>query len=405
MLIILITAIIFVILSSILGLVTITAMRRTVNKIRYNKLDKYRELFRQKIDDILNTPDERLLKEFKFRPGSIKWKAIEDVLLKRLDEDRYRERIIEIFSILGYKSYYQELLDSRLNSRRLVAIERTGRLKIEEQTEKLIALLENKNQEISTASIIALSRMGNQEALEGILERLPQILKKGNISQRIILTSLSSFGDKFTDNFIRYAEKTEDKDSLLLILDTLSNISSEKAIETAIKNLRHEDPEVRVKALKILINSGKDVIIKNIRETIVKLLYDPHWAVRFHALKLIHSTKNTDFIKHIGQLLFDSKWQVRVQSAQTLASMGDSSLEIFLNALSHNDKFVRDAICEEIEKSGYVNKLIENLLYGNGEKRIKSKKIIKIMFESGFTTPFKESVHFHEIIDLIGESP
>ncbi len=190
MLIILITVIIFIILSSILVLVTITAMRRTINKIRYTQLDKYRELFRRKIDDILNTPDERLLKEFKFRPGSIKWKALEDVLFERLDENKYRERVMEIFSTLGYKSYYLKLLHSRLNFRRLIAIERIGRLKIEEEIEKLIALLENKYSEISTASIIALSKIGNQDALEGILKRLPQILKKGNISQKIILASL-----------------------------------------------------------------------------------------------------------------------------------------------------------------------------------------------------------------------
>lgn len=404
---------IIIILISTSLLIVFSSLRRIINKIKYKRLDKYREYFRKRIAKIIELDRNFLIFKNSFSPNSLKWRAFEEVLLEYIEEAEYREKIREILSVFGYPAYYEKLLSSKKVHQKVLAIDRLGRFSETKTIEKILNLLVDENNEISTASIIALSRIGSPEALSGILKRLAEILEKNSVSTKVVVAALSFFGEGGSRMLINYAKNISNPKILSVIMKSLANIGSEQALDIALKNLEHEEPEIRVKALKILASITDLDINEKETEKIIKLFSDPVWFVRLYAIKLIQKLKKLEFINQLGLLLFDEKWQVRSAAATALASFGDYSLDVFLNALRHDDRYVRETIFEEIEKSGYTKKLIDNIIKGellryvfakqefryinkfiennlkeDYEKSQKSEAIIKIMNEIAFSTSF-----------------
>ncbi len=88
--------------------------------------------------------------------------------------------------------------------------------------------------------------------------------------------------------------------------------------------------------------------------------------------------------------MLDGSWQVRNAAAMALTMASDKAADIFLRTLESNDRYAKESICEEIEKTNFVANLIDNLdskdraLYG------KSLEILKIMHSLNYSTPLVE---------------
>jgi hypothetical protein len=123
---------------------------------------------------------------------------------------------------------------------------------------------------------------------------------------------------------------------------------------------------------------------------IIPLLQDPVWFVRLQAIRSIRVMGNEAAAPLIGKLIYDGNWQVRNEAAQALTALGERSLDIFLDILTGSDRYAKDSICEEIEKTDYSSQLIKNLTAPDGDLQKKSRQVLEIMHSLGFSTPLND---------------
>jgi hypothetical protein len=120
------------------------------------------------------------------------------------------------------------------------------------------------------------------------------------------------------------------------------------------------------------------------------LLDDPVWFVRLQAAKTIGKVKCENFIDMLKKLALDERWQVRDAATLALVELGDESLDAFLELLETPDRYAKESISEEIQRTGFVLNLIEYLGGFNLEKKAKAERILSSMHSVGFSTPLRE---------------
>jgi HEAT repeat protein len=386
-------SIILSVLVSIFIILFAATLRRILHARKYRELDKQRELFRKRIKNALDSGDmSKRDVNYRSSPKSIKFQAIEDVLLELLNEEKYKNDVKELFVRLGYISFYEKRLKSRDVITKASAIDKLGKMLSESSTDKLINLLKTKNAEIISVTVRSLSKIGSIKTLKGILEHIPYLLKESLIAKKTIETSLTNFDINGIPLLLKYAKKYNDTGITASVLGVLNNLKiAESSFWFAVENLKSEDPEVRAKALKLL---GQSVAFPKDFDPSVLLpsLEDPVWYVKLQAAKAIGNIKYKKAISILGALLLDDNWQVRNAAATALTKFDDNSIDIFLRALRYKDIYAKASICEEIEKTNYIYRLIENL--GSKDKEIyeKSREILQIMHSFNFSTPLGEYV-------------
>jgi len=383
--IILITA--FIILA-IVTFVLASIIRRILRARRFRELDKLRRYYQEKLKDIIypGKIEDEAINQLSFPPGSLKFQAMEDVLFKLMEQKKYEPEIKELFKRLGYVDYYEKKLRKRNRLIKAGALDKLGRMKSTASIEKIAGELRSNDPEIINVAIKALANIGTSESLKIILDHLPLIYEKWLITRKAAENAILKYGQRIVPFLLDYLTRTDNPKIIAIVLDILSHLESEKAWPIALNYLSHENPEVRVKALKLLETAADRLNLAEI-EKITSLLSDPAWFVRLHALRVLQKIKGNKVQYALASSLFDNHWQVRDEAARALARLGSSSLDVFLEALRYDDRYVQETICEEIEKTGFVNQLLENLRAENGEKYKKSKEILAKMHALNFSTP------------------
>ena len=129
------------------------------------------------------------------------------------------------------------------------------------------------------------------------------------------------------------------------MLDTLSHFPPDtRAVFLAIERLNDPDAEVRSRALRVLARAEKN-LPDHLPSLIVPLLSDPVWFVRLQASQGRWCAPLRAGGHAVGRLLFDSNWQVRKGAALTLTELGDCAVDVFLDALTHDDAYAKEGIC------------------------------------------------------------
>ncbi|MGE5807860.1 MAG: HEAT repeat domain-containing protein, partial [Nitrospirota bacterium] len=125
-------------------------------------------------------------------------------------------------------------------------------------------------------------------------------------------------------------------------------------------------------------------------ELLLPLLEDPVWFVRLQASRALENLMSERAVDSLGALLLDPNWQVRNAAARALAHIGDASIDVFLNILNHTDRYAKESICEEAERTHFTQRLIENLVSPDVKIHSKSREILKIMHSLNFSTLFHD---------------
>jgi hypothetical protein len=384
-------SIIVSVISLIIVVLVSAILRRIIHGRRYRKLDRYREITRVKLKNLLIAGTLRQnLEEFIAPSGSLRFQAIEDVLFEFMKAVPYRTTIREFFQTSGYRSYYEKKLTSRNIITRATAIDKLGMMQSEVSVDKLVMMLKTKNTELISTAIRALSRIGTPKALVGILEHLPELYQNDLIGHKTVETSLRSFGIAVQPILVEYGMKFTDTRILSSLLEVMSNMpSTDASASFAVHSLNNPDVEVSAKALK-LIGRSDPSFLRLDYNPLLQYLLDPVWFIRLHAAKAIGKLRFQGAMDSLGNLLLDPNWQVRSAATAALIQFGDVCLDIFLKALKDKDDYVKQSICEEIEKSNFVVTLIENLSADRKETFGKSQEILMIMHRLNFSTPLME---------------
>jgi HEAT repeat protein len=293
--------------------------------------------------------------------------------------------------VFGYTHYYQSQLSLRNSSIALcTAADKLGRIGDISAVDPLCYLLNHKNSEVVTVVFRAVCRIGTNNALQHVLIMLPTLLKDGRVTVKVIQTSLLLFGSWAGDMLLQYARTNDIPEVRAVILETLVTFPLRQEItEFALAMLSHPDPEVRGKALKVIARGGlKDFSYDS--KVFLKLLDDPVWFVRLQAAKTIGKVKCENFIDMLKKLALDERWQVRDAATLALVELGDESLDAFLELLETPDRYAKESISEEIQRTGFVLNLIEYLGGFNLEKKAKAERILSSMHSVGFSTPLRE---------------
>lgn len=383
-------ALILLVALVIVSLFFATVCRRALRGRRFKQLDEQRELTSNRMNDYLasGTAFDRL-GELASPAHSMRWQALEENLLTLLASGQYENEIRRLFVELGYVAYYERQLLSSNTITKASAIDKLGKMQSERSTDKLVKLLRDENPEIAGVAVRSISKIGSPAGLKCILDELPNLLSKSLVSIKTIKNSLSNFGPDNTPTLVEYGEKYDDPMCTSLILEILATLSATEAVPLAFANFHHPDPEVRSKALKVVGAAGNGVPDPE-KARIVPLLNDPVWFVRLQAARSLGSLRYEKAIDNLGDTLLDTSWQVRNAAASALTRFGNRSIGVFLGTLEYKDRYAKESICEEIEKTNFIDVLIGNLESTDMDVYDRSKQILLIMNSLDYRTPLFE---------------
>ena len=388
---VLITATIAALVLFIIVLLLASIARRVGNDRRYRRLDALRREYGHRLMQALELTGGAVDAErFRAKPGSLAWQAVEDVLFAVVEEGRYAERGRAIFQRLGYVAFYEERLAARSVLARASAVDKLGRMRCMASASKIIPVLRERDPEILSVAVRALSRIGTREALAAIIDRLPDLLGGSLVTRKAMETALLNFGETAIPCLIEYHWEGADPWIISCILETLSHLTPDaRSVSLAAEHLHSSNAEVRSKALKVLAGAGA-VVPRDVALLVLPLLDDPVWFVRLQAAKAAGAIAPQTAAEPLGRMLFDRNWHVRRQAALALTGLGLASLDVFLKALSATDGYAKESVCEEIEKAGFSDLLIANLGGNDGPLKSKSREILQIMQGLQFSTPLAE---------------
>jgi hypothetical protein len=393
--------ILFIVIIFVFGLsmvsVLVSVSRRMNNKRRYEKIDGLRDKFMPAISAIITSGSIDSIHQFlnvsNMHIRSHEWVALEQVLFALNEQEEQKYFIRKLFDAFGYTEYYCKQLSSRRSPIKLSsAANKLGRIGDPSAIEPLTDLLNHEKSEVATVAFRALCRIGTNNALRHVLASLPNLLENKNITVKAIQTSLLLFKPWAGDSLLQYARTIDHSEILALILEILLTFPVNREItELALTMISHPDPEVRAKALRVIARNGIDAASYD-SKAFLKLLSDPVWFVRLQAAKTIGKIKCDNFIEMLKKLALDERWQVRDAATLSLVELGDASLDTFLALLETPDRYAKESISEEIQRTGFVQNLIEYLGGSDIERKDKAKHILTSMHKVGFSTPLREAM-------------
>ena len=393
LLVVIIVAIIAALLLVIAGLFAASVFRRAYHERKYRKLDALQAEYRKKLTLALEAAVGAVdTGAFVTVPGSVAWQALEQVLLEFLDEQRCAGEIKSLFLGLGYVAYYENRLARRNVTIRASSVDKLGRMGCPSSTKKLLPLLDEKDPEILSVTIRALSRLGAKEGLTAIVERLPVILGGSLVTRKAMETALLNFGESAVPFLANYGVDHADPWIISCVLETLSHFPPDpQSTSLAIGQLGSPNPEVRSKALKVLGREGQP-LPAHVAAIILQLLDDPVWFVRLQSVKLVSAAEliREKAAKRLEKLLFDENWRVRGEAALALTRLGTCAVDVFYDSLLAQDVYAKESICEEIEKTRFADQLIEHLDGADEALRKTSREILRLMHALHFSIPLTE---------------
>lgn len=385
-----ILGIIVLVLLMICASVLASVLRRVQNKQRYKKLDGLRDKFRAEILGARSAGD--FVRSHRIKAGSLEWMAVEQVLFALGDDEGQKEKVRFMLEAFGFRQYYINLVSKRVSAISLSeAADKLGRIGDPASVHPLSRLLDHKRTEVATVALRALCRIGTADALNRVLLALPRLLEGGRVNVKAIQTSLLLLGNWAANRLLQYAGRTHDPVVLALILETLASFPTTKEIfNFALSCLSHPDPEVRGKSLKVLARGEKGSLPSD-SEAFRPLLDDRFWFVRLQAAKTIGKLQCGNYMEMLKKLALDERWQVRDAATISILDKGEASLDAILELMEAPDRYARQSIAEEVQRTGYVLTLMQDLGSLDAEKKGKAKRILASMHSVGFSTPLREA--------------
>ena len=388
--ILIITITIATLLVVIVSLLIASIARRLRHHRQYRQLDEFRLYYRDRLNMALASGGmPGLAESFRAVPNSLAWRAVEDVLFAAIAEGEDGEARA-LFQRLGYVTYYEERLEARNILVKASAIDKLGRMRCPSSTAKLLPMLDQRDPEVLSVTVRALSRLGALEGLLAIVGHLPDLLGRSLVTRKTMETALLNFGEAAMPALLEYRAELADPWIMSCVLETLSHLPPDaRTARLAADQLTSPNPEVRSKALKVL-GRARAFSPEHLSGLVLPLFDDPVWFVRLQAAKSAGMLASKTAARQLGKLLFDRNWHVRSETALALARIGDEAVEVFLDAIVTDDVYVRENICEELERSGYCDRLIRNLGNDEGPLRTRSREVLKTMHRLGFSIPLEE---------------
>lgn len=391
----LITSFIFLVFLFILSIFVFIAFRRWRRSVYFKRLDREVKRLQPLIETYLKDPSSRIPSEWAYSPNSVEWEALEKVLLqmKATVTGEQQKSIEKLFHELGYTTFYQSLLSEDNRWKRAVAAERLGAMGPSQSSfSELIKALRDPCKEVRSVALRSLARIADERSLPLLVKELPQMV---NPEEGVFISTLKNamirMGETLLPTLLPQL-KIYDPQTLSLVVDSLGEIGSKKAIPYLIPLLSHSDPEVRAKTAKALGRIQDPSTLPNL----LNIKEEPVWYVRLQvcrALGLLGDFRGIDFLMN---RLIDENWQVRAAAAEALLKMGPPAFSAIVETLKENkDRYAKEQIAEELQRSGMVEELIHSLGYSDDPLLELKRSLLIALASLGMTNFLKWASQNH----------
>ncbi|MBI5810582.1 MAG: HEAT repeat domain-containing protein, partial [Deltaproteobacteria bacterium] len=349
--------------TGLLILFTLTAVlvRRAYMRIRYARLDEARAMFAglsERIDPDAGSID---LNQYRKKPGTLEWQAIEEALFKSLDTLNVgahssslslqalqgpAQKTLKLFDALGFTDYYIDRLIHGSRWDKALAADKLGRTGCGKAVPHLAEALNSNYRDVRNLSVYALGLIHDKSVIPRLMELIRRASGKTqeDFSARIVKSALISFGQAAVPALIEEQSSPvwQVRASCVDILGEIPCPEVRHALRNALK-----DPEqdVRAKAAK---GAGK-LKDRGALAGLIALLADPHWVVRLHAARALGLIGDINAIPHIKARLNDENWQVRRVAAESLGRFGGAAYPALMEvSLKDSDRYAREQADDEL---------------------------------------------------------
>ncbi|MGQ9509837.1 MAG: HEAT repeat domain-containing protein [Thermodesulfobacteriota bacterium] len=353
--------IVFLFFLFILFVIALIAFRRWRRGVYFKKLDRETERIITFLQKVLEKKIDLNISDWKYPPHTVEWEALEKCLIqaKTWVNEEGKRTIEKIFQELGYSSFYQSLLSKGNRWERALAAERLGIMGGSKESVKvLLRALKDPSKEVRSISLRSLAQIADENFLPLLIEELPYMAtpEKG-VFGLTLKNALLKIGESILP-FLLPQIKEYPLDILSMVIESLGEIGSPKAVPVLISLLSHSHPEIRSKAARAL-GKMKDL---SVVPALLRMENEHVWYVRLQVCRALGLLKDHRGIHFLMNHLLDTNWQVRAAAAEALLKIESAAFSAIAQTLKESkDRFAREQIAEEMQRCGIVEELIHSL--------------------------------------------
>ncbi|MGH7517459.1 MAG: HEAT repeat domain-containing protein [Gemmatimonadales bacterium] len=246
------------------------------------------------------------------------------------------ERVRNGLQHAGYLDREVANLRHRSVGRRADACRILGRLGFAAAIPALIGRLEDRDPLVRRRAIAALGDLRAIEALDRIAATLEAL---GGWGDMLAIIALSRMGPASVPRVGALLETSTSPPMIKALLQVTAQLGLASDPAFVRQLARHDDPEVRVEAVRALGQIPPDA---ESVEVCLTALDDPAWPTRALAARSIGRLGDSRAIPRLERAMGDTAYWVRHHAGQALARLGEPGREALERRLADTNPFVRD---------------------------------------------------------------
>jgi len=233
--------------------------------------------------------------------------------------------------------------------------------------------LNDRDEDVSYFSIVALGQIKTIQSARILLD----FLQKNTFGRYKIISMLETFPATIADEAVKVLDNP-DLAVRLLVLKLLTKFKDQRYVKGIESLAGDESDDMRAAVCEYLGNTGKRDVVK----TLSTCLGDRFWLVRMQAIIALSKILGPECIEKIMGLIRDSSWSVIETVKATMARHIEASLPYIEKFLYGEDEIAKKASVEVLEISGYIIKILKDILSGTSDDKKYAILLLKGIIKS-----------------------
>ncbi|AWB45148.1 hypothetical protein DCC85_13545 [Paenibacillus sp. CAA11] len=276
-----------------------------------------------------------------------------------------QQRLIRLCEEAGFVQDELKQLDSLLYSRRIEAVYRLGEMRASAAAPRLLEML-NKQKYSPLSIVLARAAAKCAENEEQLRQMLHGLLRHGKPIHHMAADVLLETRLDASKMLLRLLDD-ENQDFVKVGLVAMWGQAVPEVVPALDRLVGAKQHDVRAQAVKLYLSSNP--VLKD--ETIAQLMSDKDPEVRAAVAKALGSMHAAGSIPLLRSALRDEDWWVRNNSAESLASLGETGFEVLCEMAQRGSGVERDTAFHQIEKTireGIRSEEVEHIVAFNKKK-------------------------------------
>ncbi len=229
--------------------------------------------------------------------------------------------------------------------------------------------INDKDEDISYFSIIALGQIRDVSSVEALLE----FVRTNPVYRSKIFSLLETFPSEMIAKEVIALVDSPDPLVRSWAVKLIQRIKATQYFEKIVELTNDTAEQVRASACDCL----GELRLKETKENLVRCLDDDNWLVRASAIRALVKVLGKDSIPEIIHKINDASLLVIESVKSAMIEQIDSSIPYIEKFLFDKDEMSRKVSIEALESSGYVSKIFEDILKGHEKEKVIAEHLLK----------------------------